>query len=226
MIWTDDDVLVDPNWLSEYVAASEQYPDAVFFGGTINPWFEEEPPRNIRDNLSFLQGPFVIRQLGSRIEPIDPNELPFGANMAFRTEFLKRFPFNPSLGICGQDRILGDEVDVMERLLRGGHKGIWVGSAHVRHYVPATRFSLDFLTKWYEGAGRSVARITPPDGKQLWGVPRWALRSYWQYRLQELASYCCNKTYWLRAYLRARRMHGFMQEFRRLRSNHAVLMGG
>src|SRR5262249_21230021 len=34
ILWTDDDVHVDPDWLAEYVAAARAWPDASFFGGT------------------------------------------------------------------------------------------------------------------------------------------------------------------------------------------------
>ncbi len=45
LIWTDDDVLVDANWLVEYVKGAEAWPDASFFGGTVDPWFEIGTPK-------------------------------------------------------------------------------------------------------------------------------------------------------------------------------------
>ena len=45
IICTDDDVLVSPGWLSAYLVAAPHWPDASFFGGTIDPWFQVEPPR-------------------------------------------------------------------------------------------------------------------------------------------------------------------------------------
>src|SRR5262249_47418646 len=39
LIWTDDDVLVDPCWLLEYRKAMREWPEATFFGGTIEAWF-------------------------------------------------------------------------------------------------------------------------------------------------------------------------------------------
>src|ERR1700722_17754963 len=40
LLWTDDDVLVEPDWLNAYVETALQNPNAVFFGGTVEPWFE------------------------------------------------------------------------------------------------------------------------------------------------------------------------------------------
>src|SRR5262249_4803687 len=61
---TDDDVLADPRWLAEYVEAAKRFPEAGFFGGTIDPWFEVPPPAWVRDNLDILCGAMVVRQLG------------------------------------------------------------------------------------------------------------------------------------------------------------------
>jgi glycosyltransferase involved in cell wall biosynthesis len=54
LIWTDDDVLVDSRWLEEYVRAAHDWPEAAFFGGTVNPWFPKAPPRWILQNLTTL----------------------------------------------------------------------------------------------------------------------------------------------------------------------------
>ena len=56
---TDDDVLVPPRWLAEYVRAAREWPEAVYFGGTIRPHFETPPPSWITHNLQYLQGPLA-----------------------------------------------------------------------------------------------------------------------------------------------------------------------
>jgi glycosyltransferase involved in cell wall biosynthesis len=44
ILWTDDDALVDRQWLAAYARAIEERPRAVFFGGPVHPWFAEPPP--------------------------------------------------------------------------------------------------------------------------------------------------------------------------------------
>ena len=56
IIWTDDDVLVDPHWLAEYHAAAQNWPEAGYFGGMIEPIFEAPPPKWLRRNLDLLEG--------------------------------------------------------------------------------------------------------------------------------------------------------------------------
>src|SRR6516165_2736912 len=40
IVWTDDDVIVDPGWLSAYAAAFRRWPEAAVFGGRIKPRYE------------------------------------------------------------------------------------------------------------------------------------------------------------------------------------------
>src|SRR5437763_1886582 len=43
ILWTDDDVLVAPDWMEQYVEAARRWPDASHFGGTADPLFEISP---------------------------------------------------------------------------------------------------------------------------------------------------------------------------------------
>ena len=69
ILWTDDDVLVDCEWLAEYVQASNTWRDAHFFGGTVDPFFEIEPPRWMRENLKYIRSVYAILQLGLTFDP-------------------------------------------------------------------------------------------------------------------------------------------------------------
>jgi glycosyltransferase involved in cell wall biosynthesis len=42
--WTDDDVLIDPEWLASYSAAFARHPEAAVFGGRIEPLLEDPTP--------------------------------------------------------------------------------------------------------------------------------------------------------------------------------------
>jgi glycosyltransferase involved in cell wall biosynthesis len=43
--WTDDDVVIDANWLAAHTEAFARHPEATAFGGVIAPVFEREPPQ-------------------------------------------------------------------------------------------------------------------------------------------------------------------------------------
>jgi glycosyltransferase involved in cell wall biosynthesis len=44
ILWTDDDVIVDPNWLVAYVNAFRTWPHAALFGGPIKLKLQGSPP--------------------------------------------------------------------------------------------------------------------------------------------------------------------------------------
>lgn len=62
ILWTDDDVLVDKDWLKAYVEAGRAFPQVSFFGGPISPWFESQPPVWLVKHLTMISACFAIRE--------------------------------------------------------------------------------------------------------------------------------------------------------------------
>lgn len=215
ILWTDDDVLVDPEWLAEYVAAARRWPEALFFGGTIEPWFEVEPPAWIRRNLIDLSGPFAINRRGGAVRPLAEGERVNGANMGFRREVFDTDRFDVSLGRMADSLISGDETEFFDRLMSRGSSGIWVGSARVRHFIPRARITRAYIAAWFRGYGATLARLEGPYwGPRLMGAPRWAVRSF----LEALpGSWTFHISLGLRgfpSFRTARTMRGYIEETR------------
>ncbi len=219
LVQTNDDVLVDRDWLREYHAAAVRYPEAAFFGGTIEPWFESSPPRWVQRNLVALEGPLVIRQLGPEVRVLKDDEDPWGANMAFRTSVLRKFPFDTLIGHVGNLIRGGEETDVIERIRASGLHGVWVGTAKVRHYIPRARTSLRFIGKWCRDGGNGQAeRWIRGECPELFGMPRWAVLSYVQNCLKALVLSPSRGSGWVSAYMRKERLKSFLRQVRYLRS--------
>src|SRR5438067_7149458 len=136
LVWTDDDVLVEPGWLSAYVEAARAHPAAGYFGGPVEPWFEADPPADLLRYLPSVRGAFALVDYGPETRPLAAGEAPFGANMAFRTELVRSFRFDPKLGRTGASQIGDEETALLEALNREGRFGVWVGPARVRHFIP------------------------------------------------------------------------------------------
>ena len=215
MLWTDDDVIVDAEWLAEYVKASEAFPDAGYFGGTVDPWFESEPPGWVRRNLVHLEGPFALRRFGPEVRRLAKGEMVFGASMAIRAELLREHRFNTALGRVGAGMLSGDETELMERFTAAGRFGVWVGMARVDHFIPAERLTAAYIWKFYRGIGRTSQRVAPYDGKgsRLFGAPRWLWRRYLGERLRILRHGIRKNDAWLKAYIRAATTRGIIDEF-------------
>jgi glycosyltransferase involved in cell wall biosynthesis len=177
IIWTDDDVLVDPDWMGRYVESAGRWPEISFFGGPVYPWFEVDPPGWISRNVHDLWGPFALLDLGSDVRPLSDKEGPIGANMAFRRDTLKEVGFSSRFGRVGGELRGSDEVDVITRVRKQGGRGLWVGNAGVRHFVPKARFTLEYLGRWYRCSGKDAVRLgwVEPCPTVL-GVPRWVVR--------------------------------------------------
>lgn len=216
IVWTDDDVLVDPNWLVEYAKAAAAYPDAGYFGGTVDPWFAADPPRWVVRNLAALEGPFAVRQLGPGVRPLAAGEQVFGANMAFRTALLKGFRFDPALGRTGTGMLSGEETELIARLHRDGRHGVWVGPARVEHYIPAERLTAAYVWKFFHGIGRTNQRrdAAPAAGPRWFGLPRWLLRQYLAARARSVVLAPRRGAAWATSFTRAAVARGMIDEVR------------
>ncbi len=125
IVWTDDDVLVGPGWLSAYVEAFARWPDAAVFGGPITPIFEGTPPEWYMQCRELFADALAARDLGNDAIALSiaDDKVPFGANYAVRTVEQRRFRYDPNLGVAPVRRMLGEETDVIESILKSGAAG-------------------------------------------------------------------------------------------------------
>ena len=214
IIWTDDDVVVDEAWLSEYAREASGCTDAAFFGGTVEPLYAVEPPHWIRRHILRLN-PYVITQHGPGTRPLQRDEPIAGANMAFRTDVLRRYPFNVALGRVADSLVGADDTELVGRLKADGLKGVWIGGAKVQHCIEEDRLTLDYVRRWYVGAGRTHYRLHGlPPGRRLYGVPIWVLR---QYAVDTVRSWCgfpFKGAKWVEAFRSAAILWGMILEAR------------
>ncbi len=219
VVWTDDDVLVEPDWLAHYAAAAQRWPDAAFLGGTVDPLFATPPPAWVLANLPLLRGAYALAQLGPEERRLEPGELPFGANMALRPERLGTERFDTRIGLKQNDQVRGDETDLFRRLIRRGEYGVWVAQARVRHYVPAERLRPRFVWDYNVGFGRGAARLEAwPPGRVVLGAPLWMQRKRLTGQLRAWRRWAGGRHDWLLPYMEAARLTGQLQELRSRRA--------
>jgi glycosyltransferase involved in cell wall biosynthesis len=169
ILWTDDDVIVDPNWLVAYVNATRTWPNASLFGGPIKLQFAGNPPSWLLELLSDQSLAIVY----ARCEPSDtPVRLnfdgwmgPHGANFCTRLCDQRIFHYDPRLGRYGKEFIAGEEHAVMKAMLGSGLEGWWVPDAVVHHVIPEIKQTVAHFRRYFLGQGRTYARENPNDVK-------------------------------------------------------------
>jgi glycosyltransferase involved in cell wall biosynthesis len=161
--WTDDDVVLDPEWLAAYSAAFERHPEAALFGGRITPvleaptpqWFaklsDEWPVRILLAKRDFGQAPCPLH--------FPTGVIPFGANFAIRTQEQRTVAYDPGLGVSPNHRRIGEEAEVIFQLLSNGSTGWWVPTANVNHMISTQRQTWDYIYDFNAAQGETLAYL-------------------------------------------------------------------
>jgi glucosyl-dolichyl phosphate glucuronosyltransferase len=189
ILWTDDDVLVDENWLAAFVEAAARHPDALGFGGPIEPWFAVAPEPDYLAAFPAMRNGFCGIDHNMPEGLLNEKQI-FGANMAFRRKAHLDHPFDTKLGmrpsLSGSRRSStviavggGDECDLVQKIrARGGHI-VWVPSMRVRHYVDPSRMTMNYIRlHTMDLARQSIHWQGIPPGKRIFGVPAWLIREW------------------------------------------------
>lgn len=177
VLWTDDDVLVDEQWMTAYAEAFARWPEASIFGGNIKPWFEGTPPKWLVRVWPQVASAYASRDLGEQEVALSRDVMPFGANFAVRMSEQRRYLYDPQLGVRPDSVMGGEETTVIRSMLDDGAKGRWVPEASVRHYIPSSRQTIAYLRKYFEGYGEYCAHHDPSTQEaKLFGTPRWLWR--------------------------------------------------
>jgi glycosyltransferase involved in cell wall biosynthesis len=187
LLFTDDDVLVAPEWLTACVAGYRRYPTAGVFGGPIRPWFPVQPDPLLTAAFPMLARGFCGLDYELPLGPLDDTATVLGASMAFRAGAIQGLEFDPRHGVKGSEhRGGGEETDFMQRVRARGFSVIWIPDMTVRHYVEPSRMSLSYLRQLTEGDGAFLARKNGVGVAPLFlGAPRWA----WRKAATQLARY-------------------------------------
>lgn len=187
LLWTDDDVLVEPDWLTEAVGATERFGADGFFG-RVSPWWEQGHPPGWYNHL--FDGMFALLDLGGESFVVKPTDPPgVGANHGFRTVALRALGgYRTDLGVIAGKGGGGEDLDVFNRAHAAGLKLVYAANAVVRHYVPAARCTKRWYRRYTWNGSRHHLRMLRDEAKSLpsvFGIPRYfyrlTLRHAWNY---------------------------------------------
>jgi glycosyltransferase involved in cell wall biosynthesis len=177
VLFTDDDVIVDPLWISVFHNSFLTHPDIDFFGGTIIPKIDFPLQHHPYLKESIFDGILMRKTLNPENPFILGEDLPFGANMGFRRSSLGTLTFSEHLGLKGKDQIKAEEIDLINRLKKQNGRGLWVPQAVVHHLTSKNRLRPLYLWRYFVGLGRTEVRLQGRQLKEIsipWGEP-WRL---------------------------------------------------
>ena len=151
LVLADDDILVEPDWLSQLVApfAFEQASEIGVVGGEVIPVFPDGIPR-------WMEGSHRPLAFRPDIGPLPAHQMPMGANFAFpRAVFASHGLFNADLDRQGASLFGGGDSDMIRRL-RGAGLEVWfVPGAKVLHQIPRGRLTFRYATRHAFDSARS-----------------------------------------------------------------------
>jgi glycosyltransferase involved in cell wall biosynthesis len=173
LLFTDDDVQLQPCWLEEFVRAGREYPDAAWFGGRVCAWWADGYPKWLReDALASLKGYFVLYDLGPEERLYKPTDnAPIGANMAVRRPLFDAIGlYREDLGPRGDRRGTCDDSELIWRACAAGLQGVYVPNAVCEHYVPGNRLRVAKFLAY--GLAKGEDQVAADPSCDLGSVPR------------------------------------------------------
>lgn len=224
VVFVDDDIKVDREFLSEWRRAADAHPEFAVLGGTIIPEFAVAPPTWLleKDWMTLLYTATRPGRTAGEMhlgEPIDV----YGPNMAIRTEIVARgFRFDERL-MVGHAALIGDETEFVTRLAEHGYRIGFAPGPRVRHLIDAKQVTWPWILHRFYRHGRTLfffeAIKSRPSVPILFGVPRYLLRRLVQDALtiplvlascreERIISHLREMAYDLGAVGQARRMRG------------------
>lgn len=155
ILFTDDDVLPEPEWLETTLAGLERFA-ADACGGYIAPIWEVPPPTWLTERFFGFVAVRTDRTDSFLMNSQDPT--PFGANMAFRRAVFDEVGlFDTTRGRKGAVLASGEDGEMFERIHRAGLRVAFLGDSRVHHKVEAFRCTKKYLRRWRRQSSRNIA---------------------------------------------------------------------
>ncbi|MDP3585363.1 MAG: glycosyltransferase [Thiobacillus sp.] len=177
ILFTDDDVLPEPDWLETTLAGLKKY-GADASGGYIAPIWDTPPPNWLTERF---YGFLAVRT--DRTDDYfitDTGQTPFGANMAFQKNIFDQVGmFDTSRGRKGKVLASGEDSEMFERILAAGLKVAFLGSSRVHHKVENFRLTKRYFRRWRMQTSRNLAISRGvPGTRRVYNIPLFLLPQF------------------------------------------------
>lgn len=176
IVFTDDDVIPETNWLISYERAAEKFPNTAVFAGQVRHEWDAPPPAWL-ESLAAAGKSYGGTPLEFKEEAVSPSYVK-GCNFMVRRSAMgdTRFCEDPGTNYCGQGRSAGGEDTAFaHEVANKDGEVIFVPGACIRHIVRKYQIGILPVFSRYVRIGRTLP-IEVGSGYRILGYPVWGLR--------------------------------------------------
>ncbi len=157
VLFTDDDVTPEIDWLQEVARSCTEWPRHSVFGGKILPSWPTHPPPRWTQEPGILDFGFSYHDQGSTPKLYENNLRPYGPNMwVRRAVFDAGFRFPEHVGPRPKNRIMGSETVFLLELAKHGYDAFYYPGSIVHHRIDEAALSESQIVKRAFRCGRGA----------------------------------------------------------------------
>jgi len=193
---TDDDAVIDPNWLDRAAEGLERF-NCDFVGGRVLPVWGAPQPKWLQNRPGLHWAVIALLDFGSTPVEFGCNGMPWplGVNEAMKRDtFTRAGLYDQALGAKAGTRRGQEQREWHLRARAAGIRGFYIPEMVVHHSVEAERLTKKYFRRWlyWHGISRAIiyeklgVDMESPDQSELdfakvphiFGVPRYLYRSF------------------------------------------------
>lgn len=164
LVYIDDDALVDPHYLKDYVDYFEAHPEVMALGGPIEPLYETAEPAWMSPYTKALLTAWM--NYGDHPREYPQGRYPGGGNSAYRKEVFDKVGFyNTDLGRKGGNLMGSEEKDIFDKMHSLGMKVMYIPEPVLHHCIPQAKLEEPYFNRLTCQMGISERRRTLAIGK-------------------------------------------------------------
>ena len=146
-VFTDDDIIPDPDWLNRLYKGYMRWPETKIFCGPVEPVFPSQYP-------SWIDAKRYKKTVEMAFVSFAPQcneglivDLPFGPNLAIASSVFQDHSYDPDIGPAGKNYPMGSESELLKRLRDQGESIVFIPEAKVKHVICEQQFQKEWLCK-------------------------------------------------------------------------------
>lgn len=153
LLWTDPDMLLDPNW-AKTLGSSLRERNLAVVGGRILPHWSKSPSWYMETNV--MADHYSLIDWGPEDRETDRI---IGGSMGINVGLLRRKVFfDERLGRKDGTLLGGVDAEFCQRAIRKGFTVFYVGRTTARHQIPESRMTISWIARkfYYGGISRGM----------------------------------------------------------------------